>query len=156
MKRIRWGVADRTCRHTHQHFFVPLYPWGMFTVGQTWVRSLPRFPALASGRISARLVGRHHAGDQGSGANPFQGRLAGIRDDRMALVRLADVVMDDDDTKLRYLFSNTAYRHQLGLDTSEILGKTIREVMGEEAFRRVAPVWEEFSRREDRSAPRTP
>ncbi|HYO59906.1 sensor histidine kinase [Archangium sp.] len=63
-------------------------------------------------------------------------RLRIISDSVPALVAYVDV-------ELRYLFSNTAYRRKLGLDTSEMLGRTVREVMGEEAFRRVASVWEE-------------
>jgi PAS domain S-box-containing protein len=49
------------------------------------------------------------------------------------------VMLTQNDRDFRYTFVNRAYAERLGLSSEQVIGKTIAEVLGEEAFRAVKP-----------------
>src|SRR5690606_31403960 len=51
----------------------------------------------------------------------------------------ADVLLAHCDAEERYVFVNRAYTTRFGLSTEEVIGKTLREVIGEAAYERVQP-----------------
>lgn len=51
----------------------------------------------------------------------------------------ADVMLAHCDAEMRYLFVNNAYTRRFGIALQDILGKTIRELVGESVFQKLEP-----------------
>jgi diguanylate cyclase (GGDEF)-like protein/PAS domain S-box-containing protein len=96
-----------------------------------WFAALLALGALVLG-LRGRLVSARRATVRDEALRESEARLRLIADSLPALVGYVDAGE-------RYRFNNSAYEKEFGMPRERMLGRTVREILGEERYRQAAP-----------------
>ncbi len=125
----RWGISESLLPPRSTVLFRPPTLWEQY---RWYVVAAATLLSVQTLLIAGLLIHRHRRARAESALVQSQRRLHLITDSLPALI--AHVDRDQ-----RYQFVNRAYEHWFGLSPSQALGRTIREVLGEQLYRSVRP-----------------
>ena len=125
----RWGISESLLPPGSTVLFRPPTLWEQY---RRYVVAALALLSVQSLLIAGLLIHRHCRARAESALVQSQRRLHLITDSLPALI--AHVDQDQ-----RYQFVNRAYEQWLGFSPSQALGRTIREVLGEQLYRSVRP-----------------
>ena len=125
----RWGISESLLPPGSTVLFRPTSLWEQYS---WYVVAAATLLSVQTLLIAGLLLYRHRRARAESALVQSQRRLHLIADSLPALI--AQVDRDQ-----RYQFVNRAYERWFGLSPSQALGRTIREVLGEQLYRSVRP-----------------
>ena len=125
----RWGISESLLPPGSTVLFRPPTLWEQY---RWYVVAAATLLSVQTLLIAGLLIYRHRRARAESALVQSQRRLHLITDSLPALI--AHVDRDQ-----RYQFVNRAYERWFGLSPSQALGRTIREVLGEQLYRSVRP-----------------
>src|SRR5271165_2869069 len=125
----RWGISEGLLPPGSTVLFRPPTLWQQY---RRYVVATVALLSIQTLLIAGLLIHRHRRARAESALVQSERRLQLITDSLPALI--AHVDRDQ-----RYQFVNRAYEQWLGFSPSQALGRTIREVLGEQLYRSVRP-----------------
>ena len=125
----RWGISESLLSPGSTVLFRPPTLWEQY---RWYVVAAATLLSVQTLLIAGLLIYRHRRARAESALVQSQRGLHLITDSLPALI--AQVDRDQ-----RYQFVNRAYEHWFGLSPSQALGRTMREVLGEQLYRSVQP-----------------
>jgi PAS domain S-box-containing protein len=108
---------------------------GLFQGRQIWVQTIVYPVRSAGGEMKELVAIQENVTDQKRAAEVLEKSEEQIR----FIIDSAPVLMASLDERGRYKFVNKAYAERFNLSRAEIIGKTMAEVLGEEAYGRIRP-----------------